>query len=113
MDRGRGTGDRRGGPPQRRAKAGEGGRPREEGATAEPWRATDIAERENRLNRAGGFFRSHKRAPDKRGMGGAQQKSAGPAQGPVKIAEPIHIKELSAATGVKASVAGSKISAST
>ena len=102
MDRGRGTGDRRGGPPQRRAKAGEGGRPREEGATAEPWRATDIAERENRLNRAGGFFRSHKRTPDKRGMGGAQQKSAGPAQGPVKIAEPIHIKELSAATGVKA-----------
>ena len=76
MDRGRGTGDRRGGPPQRRAKAGEGGRPREEGATAEPWRATDIAERENRLNRAGGFFRSHKRAPDKRGMGGAQPLAA-------------------------------------
>jgi translation initiation factor IF-2 len=100
-DRGR-TGDRRGAPPQRRARAGgEGGRPREEG-TGQPWRAQDLAERDDRLNRAGGFFRSHKRTPERRGPAPAQ-KPAGPPQGPVKIAEPIHIKELSAVTGVKAS----------
>jgi translation initiation factor IF-2 len=95
--------DRRGGAgAQRRAKAGEGGRAREEGGGgAEPWRAQDLAEREDRLNRSGGFFRSHKRTPDKRGPMPAQRPS-GPPQGPVKIAEPIHIKELSAVTGVKA-----------
>ncbi len=98
-------GDRRGGAGARRAKAGETGRAREEGGGggggAEPWRAQDLAEREDRLNRSGGFFRSHKRTPDKRGPVPAQ-KQAGPPQGPVKIAEPIHIKELSAVTGVKA-----------
>ncbi len=98
-------GDRRGGAGARRAKAGETGRPREEGGGggggAEPWRAQDLAEREDRLNRSGGFFRSHKRTPDRRGPVPAQ-KPSGPPQGPVKIAEPIHIKELSAVTGVKA-----------
>jgi translation initiation factor IF-2 len=98
-DRGR-TGDRRGAPPQRRARAGDSGRPREE-VGGQPWRAQDLAERDDRLNRAGGFFRSHKRTPDRRGPAPAQ-KPAGPPQGPVKIAEPIHIKELSAVTGVKA-----------
>jgi translation initiation factor IF-2 len=97
-----GTMDRRGGAPQRRARAGGDGRPREEGGGgAQPWRAQDLAERDDRLNRAGGFFRSHKRAPEKRGFVPAP-KPAGPPQGPVKIAEPIHIKELSAVTGVKA-----------
>ena len=97
----RGTGERRGSPPQRRAKAGEGARPREETAGAEPWRAQDLAERENRLSRAGGFFRTHKRSTEtKRGPSQAP-KPAGPATGPVKIAEPIHIKELSSVTGVK------------
>ncbi|MBM4007131.1 MAG: translation initiation factor IF-2 [Planctomycetes bacterium] len=99
-------GDRRGGAGARRAKAGEGGRAREEGGGgggggAEPWRAQDLAEREDRLNRSGGFFRSHKRTPDRR-VPVPAQKQAGPPQGPVKIAEPIHIKELSAVTGVKA-----------
>ncbi len=97
-------GDRRGGAGARRAKAGETGRAREEGGGgggAEPWRAQDLAEREDRLNRSGGFFRSHKRTPDRRGPAPAQ-KPSGPPQGPVKIAEPIHIKELSAVTGVKA-----------
>jgi translation initiation factor IF-2 len=99
-----GTMDRRGGAPQRRARAGGDGRPREESGGAggaQPWRAQDLAERDDRLNRAGGFFRSHKRTPEKRGFVPAP-KPAGPPQGPVRIAEPIHIKELSAVTGVKA-----------
>jgi len=99
-----GTMDRRGGAPQRRARAGGDSRPREESGGAsgtQPWRAQDLAERDDRLNRAGGFFRSHKRAPEKRGFV-PSPKPAGPPQGPVKIAEPIHIKELSAVTGVKA-----------
>jgi len=104
MDRNLGPNARRGGPPQRRAKAGEGARPREEGAatSTEPWRAQDLADRDSRLSRATGFMRNHKRTPDKRGMM-PTQKQVGPPSGPVKIAEPIHIKELSAATGVKAS----------
>ena len=66
------------------------------------WREQDLLEREERLNRSGGFFRSHRRDNLKRtGSQRSQRTSAGQSSGPVKVSEPIVIKELSAATGVK------------
>lgn len=66
------------------------------------WREQDLLERQHRLNRSGGFFRAHRRDNLKRSSGSAT-KAATPAEmgGKVKIAEPITIKDLSAATGVK------------
>ena len=65
------------------------------------WRDQDLLERDRRLNAAGGFFKRHRQD---------RSKSRGPRpvvtqrpEGPVKVTEPILIKELSAATGVKAS----------
>jgi translation initiation factor IF-2 len=101
---GTGTGgrgdDRRG----RRDDTGRSGRlaraDRTGAAPGEPWRAQDLAEREDRLNRAGGFFKTHRRETNR--AGGANRPGEGEAAGPVHISEPITIKELSAATGVKA-----------
>jgi translation initiation factor IF-2 len=106
----RGRDDRRPGPNDKRAggRADGAGRSAKAGGDApfEPWRAQDLIDREGRLTRAGGFFKSHKATPGRGGPSGRSgpggrtqpQKSSGP----VKIAEPIVIKELSAATGVKA-----------
>ncbi len=68
------------------------------------WREQDLLERENRLNRAGGFFKAARRDNLKRVTGGGQ-RAVVPAQagGKVKISVPISIKDLSAATGVKVS----------
>ncbi|HRP61879.1 MAG TPA: translation initiation factor IF-2 [Phycisphaerales bacterium] len=67
------------------------------------WREQDLLERENRLNRAGGFFKQARRDNLKRSTGGGHRaQSAAQSGGKVKIAEPITVKELSAATGVKA-----------
>ncbi len=62
----------------------------------------DLIEREARLARAGGFVRKHKQ--DLR-RGPAQGRSDTPAEvgGRVRIAQPFTVKDLSAATGVKAS----------
>ena len=105
----RGRDDRRTGPNDKRAggRADGAGRSAKAGGDApfEPWRAQDLIDREGRLTRAGGFFKSHKTVPGRAGPGG-RMGAGGRAQpqkssGPVKIAEPIVIKELSAATGVK------------
>lgn len=97
---------RRGGPagaggPAAPSKAGTGKRAREGGAGAK-WREQDLAEREARLSRAGGFLRQRRRD-----MKVKQQatRPSGPADGggPITIAAPFTIKDLSAATGVKAS----------
>lgn len=67
------------------------------------WREQDLLERERRLNRAGGFFKQARRDNLKRSTGGGHRAStAAESGGKVKIAEPIFIKDLSAATGIKA-----------
>jgi len=107
----RGRDDRRPGPNDKRPGGradGAGGRSAKAGGDApfEPWRAQDLIDREGRLTRAGGFFKSHKATPGRGGPGGrlgpGGRAQAQKSSGPVKIAEPIVIKELSAATGVKA-----------
>jgi translation initiation factor IF-2 len=67
------------------------------------WRPQDLLERENRLTRAGGFFRQHRRDNLKRSSGGGQRAST-PAEtgGKLRITAPISVKDLSAATGIKA-----------
>ena len=64
------------------------------------WRDQDLLERDRRLNAAGGFFKRHRQDRSKRR--GSRQVVHQRPEGPVKIAEPITIKELSAASGVKA-----------
>ena len=78
------------------AGAGDGDRPFN-------WREQDLLERERRLNRAGGFFKQARRDNLKRSTGGGHRAStAAESGGKVKVAEPIFIKDLSAATGIKA-----------
>jgi translation initiation factor IF-2 len=66
------------------------------------WREQDLLERERRLNRSSGFFRAARRDNLKRGAP-TPNRAATPAEqgGPVRVEEPITIKNLSAATGVK------------
>lgn len=71
-------------------------------APFEPWREQDLLERENRLNRSGGFFRAHRRDHAKRSTATPQRPAPGQPSGPVKVSTPVYIKDLSAATGVKA-----------
>ena len=68
----------------------------------QPWRAQDLAERDQALKHSQGFFRQH-RQDRSRGRGGGRRGPSVPVKptGPVKISEPITIKDLSAATGVK------------
>ena len=67
------------------------------------WTRQDLLERDRRLTRSGGFFKAHRRDNLKRTIGAGQRAvSAAEAGGFVKIQEPITIKTLSAATGVKA-----------
>ena len=84
--------------PAAKAKA----RPAEATPGSFNWREQDLAEREERLSRAGGFLR-HRRRESKKGEAGERAQSAAETGGAVKIAAPFTIKELSAATGVKAS----------
>ncbi|MDG2422554.1 MAG: translation initiation factor IF-2 [Phycisphaerales bacterium] len=68
------------------------------------WRQQDLLERERRLSRAGGFFKAARRDVQKRtdGSGGKRAQTAAQTGGGVTVSEPITIKELSSATGVKA-----------
>jgi len=88
-----------------RRKRGGGGRGR--GGDADTWRRgtfseQDLIEREERMNRAGGFLKQRQRDMRKRAAGGGSQ-AVTPVEtgGQVEIAEPFTIKELSAATGIK------------
>ena len=67
------------------------------------WTQQDLLERDRRLTRSGGFFKAHRRDNLKRTTG-AGQRALSPAEagGTVEIQEPITIKNLSSATGVKA-----------
>ncbi|MEB3323324.1 MAG: translation initiation factor IF-2, partial [Synechococcaceae cyanobacterium] len=66
------------------------------------WRTQDLREREARLNRSGGFFKAHRRDNLKRTAGGERAMTPAEVGGKVKVEEPISIKNLSAATGIKA-----------
>ncbi|MBX3316212.1 MAG: translation initiation factor IF-2 [Phycisphaeraceae bacterium] len=105
----RGRGPKRGGPPnaakgrsaagvpsRRRATAGE-----EWTANPDAWTEQDLAEREARLARAAGFMKQRRQQLKKQGVGD-RASSAAETGGTVKIAAPFTIKDLSAATGVKA-----------
>ena len=69
------------------------------------WRKQDLLERENRLKRAGGFFRQARRDNLKRSntTPAIRSKSLAETGGAISVSEPISIKDLSTATGVKAS----------
>jgi translation initiation factor IF-2 len=67
------------------------------------WRTQDLREREARLSRSVGFFKAHRRDNLKRSTGGGERAvTAAQVGGRVRIEEPITIKNLSAATGVRA-----------
>ena len=67
------------------------------------WRKQDLLERENRLRRSGGFFRQARRDSQKRdNKPVVRAKTLKQTGGKVAISEPISIKELSSATGIKA-----------
>ncbi len=94
---------------KRRVSSGTGVPPRRRGLSNElppgsgAWSEQDLAEREARLARAGGLLKK-RRQDIKRTEGLSTERSLSPAQtgGVVKIAAPFAIKDLSAATGVKA-----------
>ena len=91
---------RRGGPGSTK------GAPRKEGDNAggSRWRPQDLAEREARLSRAGGFIRQRRRDMKvKRRAPSFHAQSAAEQGGKVQIAAPFTIKDLSSATGVKSS----------
>ncbi len=67
------------------------------------WREQDLAEREERLARAGGFLRQRRRDSSRPEHTGERAISAARTGGVVTIVAPFSIKDLSAATGVKAS----------
>ncbi len=67
------------------------------------WRPQDLAEREARLSRASGFLKQRRQHAKRLGLaGGERAQSAAETGGVVSIATPFNIKDLSAATGVKA-----------
>ncbi|MBX3323583.1 MAG: translation initiation factor IF-2 [Phycisphaeraceae bacterium] len=97
--------DDRGRSPRRGGAPGGGGGSKRRGVASSgrgsdgTWSEQDLAEREMKLQRAGGFLRQ-KRQQLKR-QEGERSQSAAEAGGKITIAEPFTIKELSAATGVK------------
>ncbi|MEM8836415.1 MAG: translation initiation factor IF-2 [Planctomycetota bacterium] len=92
---GAGEGDRAGARTGgRRSGRGEGG--------GGAWRQQDLVERQARLARSGGFLRQRRRDQKIKGKQAKRAQTAADTGGPVKIAKPFTIKELSAATGVKA-----------
>jgi len=101
---------RRGGSNRRRRPAastgkrqGRGGVPSGGGGGgASPFRQQDLAEREARLLRSGGFMKRRRQEAKRQDQQAARTQSAAEVGGTVKIQEPFTIKDLSAATGVKA-----------
>lgn len=101
-----GTGDRRNRNDRRRdgrtgrSFQGAGDDPRSSAGGGSSWRDQDLLERNRRLNSAGGFFKRHRQ--DRSRKRGGRAVVAQRPEGPVKVSEPISIKELSAASGIKA-----------
>ncbi len=86
--------------PAQPAKRGSGGK---DDASRYNWREQDLAEREERLARAGGFIRQRRRDAKKSDHIGDRAQTAAQTGGVVKITAPFTIKDLSSATGIKAS----------
>ena len=82
-----------------RSFQGAGDDPRGSGGGSS-WRDQDLLERNRRLNSAGGFFKRHRQDRSRKRSG--RPVVAQRPEGPVKVSEPISIKELSAASGIKA-----------
>jgi len=83
---------------------GGAGRGRGDRSSEPAFREQDLLEREARLSRAGGFLRQRRRDMKKKQESpGERATTAASAGGAVRISEPFTIKDLSAATGVKAS----------
>jgi translation initiation factor IF-2 len=70
-------------------------------APAGGWTNADLAEREARLQRSGGFLKARRQQQLRPGVGATAQSAAARGGGKVEIAAPFTIKDLSAATGVK------------
>jgi len=95
----------RGGSPRRNKRRRGGDGSTEGGSEGTPgYRTQDLIEREQRLNRAPGMLRQRRRQEKLRQLN-KMERPATLAQtgGKVKIQAPLTIKDLSAATGVKAS----------
>ncbi len=87
-----------------RPDAARGSRPGQGGQGVQPsnWREQDLLERERRLNRSAGFLRAARRDNLRRsGSGGHRAVTAAEAGGKVRVEEPITIKSLSYASGIK------------
>ena len=97
-----GRNNRRRGATPERGGAREG-RQQQDQQKQSNWREQDLREREMRLNRSGGFFRAVRRDSTKRAAVGSGQRAqtALDQGGAIELAEPISIKALSAASGVK------------
>ncbi|MFK7960503.1 MAG: translation initiation factor IF-2 [Phycisphaerales bacterium] len=82
---------------------GRTGRAAVGGGGAKPfnWREQDLRERELRIQRASGLIRGARRDSQKKSGGGHRATSAAQTGGAVTVQEPITIKGLSLATGVK------------
>ncbi|MBY0312758.1 MAG: translation initiation factor IF-2 [Phycisphaerales bacterium] len=92
-----GAGAAGGVPARRRGFAGD------ESMHSGMWRPQDLAEREARLSRASGYLKQRRQHAKKLGLNaGERAQSAAETGGVVTIAAPFTIKDLSAATGVKA-----------
>ncbi|MCA9290704.1 MAG: translation initiation factor IF-2, partial [Phycisphaerales bacterium] len=112
--RGAGRGGARGGGPgssarrntRRSASAGNTDAVRSRSQNTEDrganWRKQDLVEREQRLTRSGGMFKNWRRDNIRRASTMGRGGTVARPEGPIKISAPLSIKELSAATGVKA-----------
>ncbi len=84
---------------KRRSPRRRGGRSAESGKTVREWRDQDLVEREQRLAAAsGGTLRRHRAAETKRSREGRPTVIR---PGRVEVEEPLTVKNLSAATGIK------------
>jgi translation initiation factor IF-2 len=107
----RGRSPRRRGPspastsPGAKRSTGQGVPDRRRGLSGESWQPgagvseQDLIEREERLARAGGFLKKRRKDLERTSGGRAEPDQA---EGKIRIAAPFTIKDLSAATGVKA-----------
>jgi translation initiation factor IF-2 len=94
--------------PNARRSSGTGVPDKRRGRSGQDWVGStqgifteqDLIEREARLARAGGFVKKH--AKDVRKPGGGPQQTPAQIGGKVQVTAPFTIKDISAATGVKA-----------
>ncbi len=93
---GGGGGDSRGG------GGGGGGGGRGSRRNDRGWSTKDLIEREARLSRSDGFLRQRRRSQKMKGDKSERPATLAETGGEVRITTPISIKDLSAATGVKA-----------